>query len=811
LSKEESFSSYDSYGCLALHSPSKSLIMVGDEVTQRSARRRYCNPHRVFDKRSKATLTDSKRSLLKGHMIHRTVAIALRHTESLGRLLLISLIAILVGSGLCNSTVADVARAQAPAIQYVERIPDIGNPEMLYWFISPNEMKDHAYIRDLDLIAANSPFNFIFLTEREGADFYDYPVMHSLFRDLVARARAKGIKVGLQLWPNEKHVPDDQTQGIVVEKELTLDVQGHADYTAESHGIRSSDDPPTYHNECVRSALLRVYVFKKTGEGEYVPGSVIDATDSTHEGARAPCSIALHIHAPARLSGYTAYVMTIHYHRYPDMFSKFMEDSFVDAMKNYKDVGFEGAALDEFKYIVLGKARGEQFRERLYTNNMAVFYRHRTGKDLIRTLFDMRYSPKGNARVRVRAINDYFDMLRLGPLRVEQEFYKATTKIFGPQAFHGIHDTFHNHLESDEIWATGINWWEVPRDYGQSDEITPYTTQLGIGLNHPKPVEYRQHYGSVHSFLEDGINDARFNVRVHYHALNDEHGWGADMRDPMMLKTVSAVEDKVRLLNYFDAPRPAMNVLYLFGYPALANWFPIESQRNEWDINGSLKAEQKAVDAWNAGYRGAFASSNLIQEGKITTDGRGGVLYGGHRFTALVFIGPQYSKASTLDLLEQFTAAGGRLMLDGTATEDFTGDDIHVRFNKLAQKAVATSFDIDAMIRLGVPKLAIEDGAVYEDGSVVLTDIDSLSDNQPKPFSISVEGHTWSGAYIGLLAIKSDAQGHLLKLAAGGLKQLNCDGKAVVTLGSASDVILLQGENGEFSGFVRGDATITLQ
>src|ERR1035441_6912603 len=34
----------------------------------------------------------------------------------------------------------------------------------------------------------------------------------------------------------------------------------------------------------------------------------------------------------------------------------------------------------------------------------------------------------------------------------------------------------------------------------------------------------------------------------------------------------------------------------------------------------------------------AFASSNLIQEGKITTDAHGGVPYGGHQFTALVFI-----------------------------------------------------------------------------------------------------------------------------------------------------------------------------
>jgi hypothetical protein len=251
-------------------------------------------------------------------------------------------------------------------------------------------------------------------------------------------------------------------------------------------------------------------------------------------------------------------------------------------------------------------------------------------------------------------------------------------------------------------------------------------------------------------------------------------------------------------------------VLYLFGYPALVNWFPIDSQRNEWDVNGNLKAEEKAVEGWNAGYRGAFASSNLIQEGKITADGRGGVLYDGHRFTALVFIGPQYSKPSILNLLERFTATGGKLILDGTATEDFSGNDIRVRSNKLAQRAVATSFNVDAMSKLGVPKLAIEGGAVYEDGSVVLADLDSLQNNQPKQFSVRVEGHNLSGAYIGLLAIKSDARGHLLKVAVGDLQQLNCDGKPVVTLSAPSDIVLLRGKDGKYSGIVRGGATVTI-
>lgn len=697
------------------------------------------------------------------------------------------------------------------AIRRVERMPNRANPELLYWFISPSEIKDQACVRDLDLIAANGTFNFIFLTQRQGADFYNYATMHPIFKDLVSRARAKGIKVGLQLWTDDKRVPKDQAQGIVIESELTLDERGQAECTAETRWVRLTGNSADVPRVCLRSELLRVYAFRKSAADEYQTGSMIDITNAAHTTVSTASTVSMNIQASAELAGYTAYAMTVHYHRYPDMFSRFMTDQFVDAMHAYKDIGFEGAALDEFGYMALHKAANETFRGRFFTKNMAAFYKERTGRDLIRTLFDMRYSPSGDSRVRVRAINNYFDMLREGPLRVEQKFFRATEEIFGPSAFHGIHNTFHNHLADDEIWSTCINWWSIPRDYSQTDEGTPMTIRLGMGLARPRAVIYNQHYGSVRSFLDEAITDARFNCRVHYHALNDQHGWGTDMRDPEMLQKVSAVENRIRLLNHFNAPRPATNVLFLFGFPALANWFPLGTQRNDWDINGSLMAEEKAVAAWKAGYRGAFASSCLIDEGKITGDGRGGIFFGGRRFTALVFIGPQYSKEPTLRLLESFSASGGKLMLDGSATEDFAGNDIRSRFEELQRSAVATSFDVASMSKLGVTMLALDEGAVYEDGSVILADLDSLVKNEPKPFSINIQGHNFTGAYMGLVAIKGDADGHVEKLAAGGLQELKCNGSPVVSLSAPSDLVLLRGQGSKYRGIIVGDAKVTIR
>ena len=718
---------------------------------------------------------------------------------------------VLAAACLLDAVPSRVMAQQGPTVkvEHVARIPNVANPELLYWFISPKELANQAYLKDLDGIVKNGTFTFTFLTQREGADFYDFPKMHPVFKDLVQRAHAAGIKVGVQFWTDDRRIPSNETDAMVIEKEAPLDDHGNAEVTGESRWVRVTSGVDVPH-DCVRSELLRAYAFRKTADGEYQPGSVVDVTGSTRVVAITACSVTLHVATTAKLSGYTVYVMTAHYHRAPDMFSPYMTQSFIHALEMYKDVGFDGAALDEFGYMALRKPANESFRGRRYTPAMAAFFRKRTGMDLVRTLFDMRFAPAGDPRPRIRAINEYFDTLRQGPLNVENSFYAATQRILGPHAFHGIHNTAHNHLEGDEIWATCINWWDVPRDYGQSDEITPYTTQLGIGLNHPQPVEYRQHYGNVRSFLEDGINDARFNVRVHYHALNDEHGWGTDMRDPAMQAEANAIEDKVRLLNHFSAPRPEMNVLYVFGFPALADWYPNEAVRNAWDINGSLKAEEKAVAAWNAGYRGAFISSNLINEGKVTVDAHGAINYGGVSFHALVFIGPEYSKASTLKLLEIFENGGGKLLLDGTATRDFDGNDIRGRFAKLASGARATTFSVDAMGKLEVPKLAIDGGALYQDGSVVLTDVDSLARSQPKKFSVQVNGHQFSGDYMGLLAMKSDASGRLEKLAAGGLQHLARDGKPLVEVSAPSDLVLQREADGAYKGMIKGDATVTM-
>jgi hypothetical protein len=98
-----------------------------------------------------------------------------------------------------------------------------------------------------------------------------------------------------------------------------------------------------------------------------------------------------------------------------------------------------------------------------------------------------------------------------------------------------------------------------------------------------------------------------------------------------------------------------------------------------------------------------------------------------------------------------------------------------------------------------------EIGGELEDGSVILTDLNSLETGQPKAFSVAVNGHQFSGAYIGVFALKTAADGRILKLACGGCASLSRDGREILRLGKATDVVLSRNAAGAYEAVLLGE------
>lgn len=687
--------------------------------------------------------------------------------------------------------------------RYEQPIQNSQDPELLYWFVTPETLDPAHYQRDVQHIAHDSLFDFPFLTMRNGVRLFSSPATHDAVAGIVRQAHQNHLRIGatfpLQEVDEFRAPSFDEAQTAIADGEAVLDSNGHATLKVAIK-LRASKPQKTEQ--------LRAFVFRKTADGEYDPATLTDVTAKAERQQIAPDALEITLNLGPEASGLTVFAMTTTWYKAFDLFSDAYRRWIHEAIDSYRDVPFDGTSLDEFGYIRIPMTPVTPWRGHLSGKAFATQFEHTSGQPLTDTLFATRFAPAGHPETRIRAINLYWDFMRTGPLSVEQEFYRTSRETFGSGTFAGIHDTFHNHLDNDEAWATGINWWVNPRQYGMSDEDLSLPLRMGLLVAHPGTIMYDQFYGfDLERFATKAMNDARFNARLHYHGYNDTGRWGADLSSRAFLSKINPVEDKIRLLNRFDGPAPRLPLLVIFGMPAQLNWYPDNAARNAFDVNGSLHIEEKGNAIWQAGYRCAVIPSDLIDNGSVQLDAANHPVLNGHVFKAIVYLYPQYAKPSTIAFLDRYTAKGGALMLEGNMTRGFDGKPAAEQFDRIAARARVRGFDVDRLPQLGVSRSPLDGvGGELEDGSVVLTDLASIESNQPKAFSVKVNGHTFSGSYVGVLALKASADGTVEKLACGGCGPLSRDGHLLLALRKPASLVLTRDAQQNYHGVIEGDS-----
>lgn len=685
--------------------------------------------------------------------------------------------------------------AQSQKINYVPEFGNTNHPEIGYWFISPNLLADDKYLPNVDSLAKKCKYTMLFLTAREGANFYNYSLMHPIFKKLVEEAHKKGLKVGLQLWGNYQDKSMEGSQRMIVENEVVLDESGNADKVIKAKYVRFPD-------RLLASGLFKVYAFRKTGDGFYDPATLQDITNQCIATLPDKTTVQVSIKGSASLAGYTACIMTQEYCSQSSMWGDVEINGFTEAMKTYSDIPFDGFALDEYgnKFVerIFDPNTKEPFRGRWYSTAMAEAFEKQKGESLTKVLFDGRYAPAGKPEVRIRAINTYMEFMREGALRVEKAVYDKSKEIFGDQIFNGIHDTYHNSLVNDEIWANGIAWWRSPRLYGQTDEKTFTPTQMGVAMAHTKNAMYNQYYDAVLSpVIVKALNDLRYGVRTHYHALNDKRPLRFDLEFPEAIDSINKIENCARLLNRFNPSLPDVRLLVVFGMEALSNWYPNISERGVYDINDKLKIEEKALEIWKAGYLNALVPSDLIVNHTLFINKDGKPEMNGHVFDAILYLNPQYAREPVLSFLEAYERVGGKLMIEGTADRDFNGKQINDRFQAIYRKAAVIGYSVNGLGKLGLHKNTLPNGCRNADGSYVYTDLASFRTDKPATFSVSIGADEYSATYTGLAIIKADQKTGIQKFAAAGCDRITKNGQVILRFSKPVDVFL-EKKNGKF-------------
>ncbi len=664
-------------------------------------------------------------------------------------------------------------------IKYVNSFENINHPQVAYWFFSKDMLNPERFEGKIDSLAKFSKYTLIFLTSRNGVDFYDAAKMHPVFEQLVKYAHYKGLKIGLQLWDRKYKVPIENTERMVQEGEITLDDNGTGTYAVKAKFVRDA-------RSILKSELFKVYAFKKSGSGFYVPGTLTDITAqcSLKEGKE---TVDVSVKADKKLKGYTAYILTQHYYNVCTNHSVEAVNNLTQALKSYSDIPFDGVGLDEYTNMRVSttwelKKNNDVFRGRPYSLPMGEELKVATGTEPEKVLLDMRYAPAGKPEIRIKAINNYMAVMRSGTINMERTIYDKGKEFYGPNTFIGLHDTHHNFLDGDEIWQTGLNWWNVKRDYGHTDEGTPTATQMGIGFTYTRNVMYNMYYNkSLENIITKAMSDLTYGIRTHYHAINDIQKWGVSVEQPEALAEINKVENAARLLNRFNPSLPKIKLLVVFGMESLANWYPDSTKRGMTDINNSLKIEEKAVELWKAGYLNALVPTDLIADGRLKINAYGKPEIQGHEFDAMIFLYPQYARQSTFDFLKSYVNKGGKLMVEGQASYGFDGKNVSKQWNEIAEKALLKSFKVDEVRKLGVSKREFENGVLNEDGSFTFT---GIKDSQ----TFTAANHNFKIESNGLAAIQTDENGNLKKMVATAFSSLKKDGKTILSLSKPADI-----------------------
>jgi hypothetical protein len=702
-------------------------------------------------------------------------------------------------------TSENVCAQTSSNIEYVKGFENKNHPQIAYWFLTPAIVDTDSYLSYMDNMLDHSYFDFIFLDAREGSSFDNVEKMHPVLEKIVAHAHERHIRIGIRMHPKAlKKVPEEITERFIAEGETKLNHAGTGICSMNSSFVRTRTS--------LKKEPFKVYLFKKTMDGFYDPKTLKETSD--YDYSIKDETVTITIKAGNQYAGYTAYAMSEFYYKSISNHSSQVVAQTIQFIDQYATIPLDGIMLDEYgnqglkpAWLVKFKAGG--LRLRSYSLPLSKELVARTGDSSAITLFNMRYAPDQHPEIRIKAINVYMDLLREGAMHVENAMYKRAKKVFGVNCFIGAHNTFHNSLIHDDIWATGIKWWSIPREYGFTDEKTPLPTQLGIAMSYPNNAMYNMYYdGNIQRFVTKTFGDLHYGIRTFYHAFNDTH-WGIGLEQPQAYTAINPVENAARLMNQFNPSLPEVKLLVVFGNEALQNWYPNKQDRGKYDINDQLNIEEKTLQILKAGYLNALVPTDLINEGKLILNKDHKATLNGHVFDAVIFLYPQYAKEPVIKFLEDYVNHAGKLMLVGDAAYDFNGTDITDRMNLIRSKSVLNSFSVSAISDLGIEKNVIKNGAKNQDGSYVFTNLKSIQRNKSTSFSIVNKNNKYTGSYKGLAAIQFDEDGNLKKLAATAFTDLKLNGKEILHLSKEAD-ILINKTNKEFK-IIIADSTHSIK
>jgi len=698
------------------------------------------------------------------------------------------------------------------------RLPANVPPDIGAWFWeSLEDFKPGEYQTFIDLVATHSPFRLLTTSQRVPKEVTD-PDVHARVKEAAAYARQRGILIVYDLDIRmaraafQKVYPDELQEMLRV-READLNGAGETRIVVESAG--GLEDHMTWGSKAkyhsLAGRLVRVYSYVRSAAA-IEPDTVRDITGIATVVESSGKQVVVSIPAAQDTTGRKAAVMAAFTHFTPDVHAPHLLEFQRGIFAAYKDVPLGGAMKDEWGFPPSKDTVGNDF---WFSRSHAQAYALKTGgRDLVRDCLRMFAEERGARGERQAVINSYVELAWQRNAEIEADYYRATKETFGPDAFVGVHPTWIGAgLGRNELNKNGWDWWAVRRDFGQTDEETPYCCRTALAKKGGGAVWYNQFYAdnkNIQAYARELWGGALSGGRVNYHPIYPPVARSVPSTVPLLQGDLMRGQCRVRLLNFISRTTLDCPVAVVFGHPAATNWAgPV--------FNDS--GTRLAGRFWSACFPADLIPTYEIGNEALKVSADGFVQYGSQRYAAVVLYHPEFEKPHALDFWKK-AAAGGKTALYrvGDWTTTFEGKPIDGNAELPRQMAVLPASDehgamakvVSRLLELGLSPSYERKGLGGKcrlmDGTEVVVAADPAEcSGRPIQTTMTVRGRTVTVDALGIAAVRLDKDGSPEALAAGGLKAFRA-GAFTVELAERADTALWRDEKGAWHGVLQGHA-----
>lgn len=716
------------------------------------------------------------------------------------------------------------------------RLPSSVPPVLGCWFWTLDEFQPKGYEPVLDTLGQHSAFNILTTSLRVPDHEMTEPPVHDQIKAAAAYAQRYGIGLAVDLDVRmarrefQRQYPDELQEMLRLR---TIDLADSGEVTlsigSDTLGDHQTHSTTPYISTAGR--LVRVYSYRRTAEG-ILSDTVLDVTDNCQIKEASAAKVTVAIPCEASTAGRQACVMVAFSHLTPDIFAPHLLSFQRDIFQQYADAGLVGTCKDEWGFPPCydGCPAKNDF---WFSRFRASDYTHQTkGRDLVRDCLLMCFGEKGKDAQRQLAINYFMKMSWRRNIEIETDYYKATKEIFGPNAYTGTHSTWYPYPGVNEFKKNALSWWASPRDFGQTDEDTPYCVRTALAKRCGSPLWYNMFYSdSTKPYETQLFSSAIAGGRINYHPLfpyNEitstglTRGWSFKM---LLSSEQMRGDCRVRLLNFTTQTPLDCPVAVIFGHACAMNWAGPSYD----DVGLGV------TDAfWRAGHPADLIPSSEITRDALHLDEDGYVCYGKQRYTAIVLYHPQFESVETAAFLDRAAATGKtRLFRVGHWTCDFDGQPFDGD-GKLSKSMITvdnneecTSKVLEFLQEAGVCPQSqatanlrawsshdptamppTQGHSRLIDGTRIVVSGDKKASGDPIQTTLDIDGHQVKIDAVGVASVCLNKDGSLEALAAGGLREFSIitGGKTTfdLKLPMPVDMAIWKNADGNWQGVLQG-------